>query len=83
MKPYKIICLVFLGLFFVSLFFIWCAASETINSGMDRPQWEENLTEWHYFFAWGGLSLIINCYLCFVTFGLYSIAVWALRYRHP
>ena len=81
MKYSKIICLVFLGLFFVSLFYIWFAASETINSGLDRPQWEENLTVWHYFIAWGCLSLIINGFLCFVTLGLYSIIVWAFRLR--
>ena len=78
MKHSKIICLVFLGLFFVSLFYIWFAASET---GLDRPQWEENLTVWHYFIAWGVLSLIINGFLCFVTLGLYSIIVWAFRHH--
>ena len=70
MKPYKIICLVFLGLFFVSLFYIWFAASET---GLDRPQWEENLTVWHYF-AYGSIAaLLVIILLWALTVGAYSI----------
>lgn len=81
MKPAKIILLVYLGLFLISLIFVWFAASQAENSGMDRPQWEENLTAIDYFLAWGGISLIFNAFLCFITFGIYLIIIIALRRR--
>lgn len=81
MKPAKIILIIYLGLFLISLIFVWFAASQTVNSGMDRPQWEENLTATDYFLAWGGISLILNAFLCFITFGIYSLITMALRHR--
>lgn len=70
MKPSKIICLVFLGLFSISLFFIWFAASD---SGLDRPQWEEHLGVWDYF-AYGSIAaLLVIILLWALTVGAYSI----------
>ena len=80
-KPLKIILLSFLGLFLLSLFFIGYASYTAISSCNDRPQWEEHLTEWDYFFAWSTMSLIVNVVLCLITLGVYFIINWALRLR--
>lgn len=83
MKFKKLCILVFGALFIISMIVIWYAAGTTISSGMDRPQWEENLTELDYFLIWCGISLFLNVILCLLTLGVYTIIKRTLRHsRH-
>ena len=81
MKPTKIILFTFLGLFLISLIFVGFAASHAISCGMDRPQWEEDLTEWDYFLAWSCISLIVNIILCSISIAINLFISWAFRQR--
>lgn len=76
MKPIKIISFSCLTLFLIGLVFIAYAASTTISSEMDRPQWEENLTEWDYFYSWSillGISLLLIWGLLCAIFGIIKV----------
>ena len=81
MKPTKIILFTFLGLFLISLIFVGFAASHAISCGMDRPQWEEDLTEWDYFLAWSCISLIVNIILCSISIAINLFISWAFRHQ--
>lgn len=81
MKPVKIISLVFLGLYLLWLPFIYYLSWAELNTGIDRPQWEENIGVWGYFGYGSITALLLIILLWALTVGVYSIINILLQKR--
>jgi len=73
MKPIKVISLVYLCLYVLWLPVIYYMSWAELNTNLDRPQWEEHLGVWDYFFYGSITALLVIIVLWALTIGVYSI----------
>ena len=73
MKPIKVISLVYLCLYVLWLPVTYYLSWAQLNTDLDRPQWEEHLGVWDYFFNGSITALLVIIVLWALTIGVYSI----------
>lgn len=81
MKPYKIISLVYIGLYLLWLPFIYYLSWAELNTDIDRPQSEEHIGVWGYFGYGSITALLLIILLWALTIGVYSIIYIFLQKR--
>lgn len=72
MKPIKVISLVYLSLYLLWLPYVYYLSWGELHTDIDRPQWEENMGVWDYFFYGSITALLVIIVLWTLTIVVYS-----------